>query len=56
LCKFRKVKKHHRNEFLFGEVVARFQELSYFDQHLVTATCGQAVIEMVQAGLEKTRV
>ena len=44
-----KVKKHHRNEFLFGEVVTRFQELSYFDQHLVTATCGQAVIEMVQA-------
>lgn len=44
-----KVKKHHRNEFLFGDVVARFQELSSFEQHLVTATCGQAVIEMVQA-------
>ena len=43
-----KIKKHHKSEFIFSEVVSKFQELSYFDQHLVTSQCGQTVIEMVQ--------
>jgi len=44
-----KIKKHHKSEFIFSEVVGKFQELSYFDQHAVTSQCGQTVIEMVQA-------
>ena len=44
-----KIKKHHKSEFIFSEVVQKFQELSYFDQHFVTSQCGQTVIEMVQA-------
>ena len=44
-----KIKKHHKSEFIFSDVVSKFQELSYFDQHLVTGQCGQAVIEMVQS-------
>ena len=43
-----KIKKHHKSEFIFSEVVSKFQELSYFDQHLVTSQCGQTVLEMVQ--------
>lgn len=43
-----KIKKHHKSEFIFGDVVTRFQDLSYFDQHVVTNKCGQAVIEMLQ--------
>ena len=44
-----KIKKHHKSEFIFSEVVQKFQDLSYFDQHFVTGQCGQTVIEMVQA-------
>ena len=43
-----KIKKHHKSEFIFSDVVNKFQELSYFDQHTVTSQCGQAVIEMIQ--------
>ena len=43
-----KIKKHHKSEFIFSDVVSKFQELSYFDQHTVTSQCGQAVIEMIQ--------
>jgi len=44
-----KIKKHTKHEFMFGEVILKFQELSYFDQHLVTFQCGQTVLEMIQA-------
>jgi len=44
-----KIKKHHKSEFIFSEVVQKFQDLSYFDQHFVTSQCGQTIIEMVQA-------
>ena len=44
-----KIKKHHKSEFIFSEVVTKFQELSYFDQHSVTSQCGQAIIEMVSS-------
>ena len=37
---------------MFSEVVQKFQDLSYFDQHFVTGQCGQTVIEMVQGGIE----
>jgi mediator of RNA polymerase II transcription subunit 12 len=30
-----KIKKHTKHEFLFSEVIQKFQELSYFDQHVV---------------------
>ena len=43
-----KIKKHHESELILSEVVSKFQELSYFDQHLVTSQCGQTVLEMVQ--------
>ena len=33
-----KIKKHHKFEFIFSEVVSKFQEFSYFDQHLVTTS------------------
>ena len=42
-----KIKKHHKLEFIFSEVVTKFQELSYFDQHSVTSQCGHTVTEMV---------
>ena len=42
-----KIKKHHKSEFIFSEVVTKFQELSYFDQHSVTSQCGHTVTEMV---------
>ena len=44
-----KIKRHNKSEFIFSEVVRKFEELSYFDQHTVTSQCGQTVIEMVQA-------
>ena len=44
-----KVKRHHKSEFIFSEVVSKFQELSYFDQHAVTSACGQTIVEMVAA-------
>ena len=44
-----KIKKHHKSEFIFSDVVTKFQELSYFDQHCVTSQCGQAVCEMVSS-------
>ena len=44
-----KIKKHHRGDFIFSEVVGKFEELSFFDQHTVTSQCGQTVLEMVQA-------
>ena len=33
-----KIKKHHKSEFIFSEVVQKFQDLSYFDQHFVTGS------------------
>ena len=44
-----KIKKHHKSEFIFSDVVTKFQELSYFDQHSVTSQCGHAVTEMVSS-------
>ena len=44
-----KTRKHNKSDFIFNEVVGKFQELSYFDQHACTSQCGQTVIEMVQA-------
>lgn len=42
-----KVKKHSRNEFNFESVTHKFQNLSYFDQHVVTWQCATQVIEML---------
>ncbi|CAG5095064.1 Similar to kto: Mediator of RNA polymerase II transcription subunit 12 (Drosophila melanogaster) [Cotesia congregata] len=42
-----KVKKHSRNEFNFEAVTQKFQNLSYFDQHVVTWQCATQVIEML---------
>ncbi|XP_057325001.1 mediator of RNA polymerase II transcription subunit 12 [Microplitis mediator] len=42
-----KVKKHSRSEFNFEAVTQKFQNLSYFDQHVVTWQCATQVIEML---------
>ncbi|XP_015113779.1 mediator of RNA polymerase II transcription subunit 12 isoform X2 [Diachasma alloeum] len=42
-----KVKKHSRNEFNFEAITQKFQNLSYFDQHVVTWQCATQVIEML---------
>ncbi|XP_020279147.1 mediator of RNA polymerase II transcription subunit 12 isoform X2 [Pseudomyrmex gracilis] len=42
-----KVKKHSRSEFNFEAVTMKFQNLSYFDQHVVTWQCATQVIEML---------
>ncbi|XP_034934643.1 mediator of RNA polymerase II transcription subunit 12 [Chelonus insularis] len=44
-----KVKKHSRNEFNFEAVTQKFQNLSYFDQHVVTWQCATQVIEMLNS-------
>lgn len=42
-----KVKRHARDVFNFEAAMARFQSLSYFDQHVVTQACASAVLEML---------
>ncbi|XP_076370100.1 mediator complex subunit kohtalo isoform X2 [Tachypleus tridentatus] len=42
-----KVKKHTKEGFNFEAVTARFQSLSYFDQHVVTQSCASSVVEML---------
>ncbi|KAK8778545.1 hypothetical protein V5799_020115 [Amblyomma americanum] len=42
-----KVKRHAREGFNFEAVTARFQSLSYFDQHVVAQTCVASVLEML---------
>ncbi|XP_032668438.1 mediator of RNA polymerase II transcription subunit 12 isoform X2 [Odontomachus brunneus] len=42
-----KVKKHSRSEFNFEAITMKFQNLSYFDQHVVTWQCATQVIEML---------
>ncbi|KAL1427761.1 hypothetical protein MTO96_003108 [Rhipicephalus appendiculatus] len=42
-----KVKRHAREGFNFEAVTARFQSLSYFDQHVVAQTCAASVVEML---------
>lgn len=44
-----KVKKHAKEGFSFDAVVARFQSLSYFDQHVVTLSCASSVVEMLNS-------
>lgn len=44
-----KVKKHSRNEFNFEATTARVQNLSYFDQHVVTWQCSLNVLEAINA-------
>lgn len=44
-----KVKKHSRSEFNFEAVTTKFQNLSYFDQHVVTWQCATQVIEMLNS-------
>uniref|UniRef100_A0A0A9YNL5 Mediator of RNA polymerase II transcription subunit 12 n=1 Tax=Lygus hesperus TaxID=30085 RepID=A0A0A9YNL5_LYGHE len=44
-----KVKKHSRSEFNFEATTARVQNLSFFDQHVVTSTCSTTVYEMISA-------
>lgn len=42
-----KVKKHSRSEFNFESITQKFQNLSYFDQHVVTWQCATQVVEML---------
>ncbi|EEC08725.1 thyroid hormone receptor-associated protein, putative [Ixodes scapularis] len=42
-----KVKRHARDAFNFEAVTARFQALSFFDQHVVAQTCAASVLEML---------
>lgn len=42
-----KVKKHSRNEFNFEAITQKFQNLSYFDQHVVTWQCATQVVDML---------
>ncbi|XP_077555179.1 mediator of RNA polymerase II transcription subunit 12-like protein isoform X10 [Haemaphysalis longicornis] len=42
-----KVKRHARDGFNFEAVTARFQSLSFFDQHVVAQTCVASVLEML---------
>lgn len=44
-----KVKKHSRNEFNFEATTQKCQNLSYFDQHVVTWQCSVTVIEMLNS-------
>jgi len=45
-----KVKKHpSKGEFNFETTMTRFQNLSYFDQHVVTTSCMSSVIEMLNS-------
>ena len=44
-----KVKKHNKGDVIFEQVVQRFQNLSYYDQHCVSQQCGQTMIEMLSA-------
>ncbi|XP_076661232.1 mediator complex subunit kohtalo [Halictus rubicundus] len=44
-----KVKKHSRSEFNFEAITLKFQNLSYFDQHVVTWQCATQVIEMLNS-------
>ncbi len=44
-----KVKKHNKGDMIFEQVVQRFQNLSFYDQHCVSHICGQTVIEMLSA-------
>ncbi|XP_067143152.1 mediator of RNA polymerase II transcription subunit 12-like protein isoform X2 [Centruroides vittatus] len=44
-----KIKKHAKEGFSFDSVVARFQSLSYFDQHVVTLSCASSVVEMLNS-------
>ena len=44
-----KVKKHSKNEFNFESTTARVQNLSYFDQHVVTWQCSMTVLEMISS-------
>jgi hypothetical protein len=44
-----KVKKHSRNEFNFEATTSRVQNLSYFDQHVVTWQCSLNVLEAINA-------
>ncbi|XP_073983831.1 mediator complex subunit kohtalo isoform X1 [Rhodnius prolixus] len=44
-----KVKKHSRNEFNFESTTARVQNLSFFDQHVVTWQCSMTVLEMISS-------
>ncbi|XP_014240194.1 mediator of RNA polymerase II transcription subunit 12 isoform X2 [Cimex lectularius] len=44
-----KVKKHSRNEFNFESTTARVQNLSFFDQHVVTWQCSITVYEMISS-------
>ncbi|KAJ8669737.1 hypothetical protein QAD02_000996 [Eretmocerus hayati] len=42
-----KVKKHSRSEFNFEAITQKFQNLSYFDQHVVTWQCATQVVDML---------
>ena len=44
-----KIKKHHKSKFIFSDILMKFQELSYFDQHIVTSQCGHVVMEIVSS-------
>ena len=44
-----KVKKQSKGEFNFEAAVLKFQNLSYFDQHVVTSSCASSVIEMLSS-------
>ncbi len=43
------MKKNSKHDFLFENVVQRFQRFSFFDQHTVTQQCGATVVEMLAA-------
>lgn len=42
-----KVKKHSRSEFNFESITQKFQNLCYFDQHVVTWQCATQVVDML---------
>lgn len=44
-----KVKKHAKEGFNFESTVTKFQSLSYFDQHVVTLSVANSVVEMLNA-------
>ena len=44
-----KVKKHSRSEFNFEATTQRYQNLSYFDQHVVSYQCSITVLEMLNS-------
>ena len=41
--------KKKKGDVIFEQVVQRFQNLSYYDQHFVSYQCGQTMIEMLSA-------